>query len=145
MIIVLAHERVSSINEHTYNSLILHHSTRLIESIRSSSCLIKILHYWMLKSSSTRKPHSRNARGKFSRAKRVAKQWNFRNFSTTLAIFKRFSIWLRKIHLLYVNFSLSTCFQIIESLSLRYNLFVLVCLFTTTFEVRRNKFCEYLH
>ncbi len=105
MIIVLAHERVSSINEHTYNSLILHHSTRLIESIRSSSCLIKILHYWMLKSSSTRKPHSRNARGKFSRAKRVAKQWDFRNFSTTLAILKRFSIWFRKTHLLYVKFS----------------------------------------
>ncbi len=41
--------------EHTYNSLILDHSICLIESIRSSSRLIKTLHYWVLKESSTRK------------------------------------------------------------------------------------------
>jgi hypothetical protein len=38
---------VSSVNEYTYNLLIWHLLTRLIESNRTSSRLTKILQYWM--------------------------------------------------------------------------------------------------
>jgi hypothetical protein len=41
-------------------------------------------------------------------------------------------------------FYISTFFQIIETSSSRYNAFVFVYLFTTTFEVRRNKLRGYL-
>jgi hypothetical protein len=45
--ILTSKNRKKSVNEHTYNSLIWHLLTRLIESNRTSSRLIKTLQYWM--------------------------------------------------------------------------------------------------
>jgi hypothetical protein len=87
-----------NVNNHTYISLIWYHSTRLIESYRTSSRLIKTLHYWVLWRSRTRKSRSRNVRSEISQRKRVAKSRKIWIFSITQSIFKRFLICLRKTH-----------------------------------------------
>ncbi len=89
-LIIFSDEKVSSVNEHTYNSLILNHSTRLIESIRSSSRLFITLHYWMLKESSTRKiSFSQRSRRLFA-SKTRRKTMKFSRFLNNISNFQAF-------------------------------------------------------
>jgi hypothetical protein len=130
---------------HTYNSLIWYHSTRLIESCRISPRLIKSLHYWVLWRSKTRKPRFRNARSEVPQRKRVAKSRKNWIFSTTQSIFKRFLICLRKNHLSIVIFLHIYFFSNHRVIVVAIQHFC-NCLFVyDNFEVRRNKLREYLH
>jgi hypothetical protein len=137
-------KKVSSINNYIYNSSIWYYSTRLIESCRTSSRLIKILHYWVLWKSRTRKSRSRNARNEISRRKRVTKSRKNRIFQQRNQFSSVFWFVFEKFMNQSLFFHIFAFFQIIESSSSRYNTFVIIYLFTTIFEVRRNKLCEYL-
>ncbi len=98
--VVMIEISVTSINDHTYNSLIWHTLTRLTKSCRMRSRLIKILHYWVWWESLTRKSRSRDDRDEVRRKTRRKNQ----RFLITLSFFKCFSICFRNIHLINVIF-----------------------------------------
>jgi hypothetical protein len=134
-------KKVPSINDHIYNSLFWLILNRLIESCRTSSRLTKFLHYWVRWRSPTRKSRSRDVRGEVS-SQNASKKINFsQQHCQFSSIFRSvFEIFIESTLLFYI----STLFSITKTKSSRYNAFVFVYLFTTTFEVRRNKLCEYL-